>query len=176
MIAIWKDIPGFEGRYQVNEMAQVRSLTRTVIAKTGQTYTLPGRILKPNKIKNGYLIVHLHKNNIESVFYVHQLVAELFIPNPNQLPIVNHKDGNKQRCEASNLEWTTYSGNNQHAYDTGLKPRGEGQYKAKLKESDIVEIRKLGKYDTFEHIACKYGVSKATIRDVILFRTWKHVT
>lgn len=153
----------------------MRSLPRTVTTKTGQSYRIPGRILRPNKIKNGYLIVHLSKDNVETAFYIHVLVAQQFIPNPKNLPIVNHKNGDKSKCCASNLEWSTYSTNNQHAYDTGLKPRGEGQYKAKLTETDVIEIRTLGKYDTFENIAKKYEVSRATIRDVLTLRTWKHV-
>lgn len=171
---MWKYIPGFEGQYMANENGMIKSVKRTITSKTGQKYTLPEKILKQNKNKNGYMLVQLSKNGKIKGIYVHRIVAILFIPNPNNLPTVNHKDGNKQNCNAENLEWTSYSQNNQHAYDTGLKPKGEGQYKAKLTEKDVREIRKNGKNGTFEEIALRYGVSKATIRDVLLYRTWKN--
>lgn len=173
---MWKDIPNFEGQYQVSDNGLVRSVERHITDSKNHFYTIKSRILRPNKTKNGYLIVHLCKNGKRHALYIHKLVAEAFIPNPNNHPIVNHKNGDKTRCDISNLEWSTYSENNQHAYDTGLKPRGEGQYKAKLTENDVVQIRKQGKTGTFESIAQQYGVSKATIRDVLSHKTWKHVT
>lgn len=172
---MWKDIPNFEGQYEVSDNGDVRSVNRIVTDRFGKTYGLKGRILKTNKTKNGYLLVHLSKNGQVTPVYIHKIVAKLFVSNPNNLPVVNHKDGNKENCKASNLEWVTYSENNQHAYDTGLHPKGEQQYKAKLTEANIREIRNLGKYGTLQSIADKYGVSKATIRDVLLFRTWKGV-
>lgn len=172
---MWKEIPGFEGRYEVNEHGEVYSKNRTCITRRGSRYTIKGRILKPNKIKNGYLVVYLSKNNTNYPCYIHRLVAEAFIPNPNRLPAINHIDGNKENCSVDNLEWVTYSENNQHAYDTGLKPKGEGQYKAKLKEKDVREIRKRGKTGIYESIANRYGVSKATVRDILLNRTWKNI-
>ena len=119
--------------------------------------------------------MHLSRNNKRFAFYVHRLVAEAFLPNPNKLPTVNHDDGNKESCCASNLVWVTYSANNQHARDAGLNPRGEGHYNSKLTENDVREIKRLGKYDTFQNIANKYGVTKATIRDVLTGETWQTI-
>ena len=114
---MWKPITGFEGLYDVSETGCIRN-ARTL------------KVLKPNKIGKGYLIVHLKKDGKRYARYVHRLTAEAYVPNPHNHPVVNHDDGNKENCHYTNLIWSTYSENNQHAYDTGLKPRGEGQYKA----------------------------------------------
>lgn len=91
---IWKDILGYEGLYQVSNFGRVKSL------KFGKE-----RILKLTKDKDGYLIVNLYKNNKSKTFKVHRLVAEAFIPNPDNLPQVNHKDEDKSNNIVSNLEW-----------------------------------------------------------------------
>lgn len=160
---MWKPITGFEGLYDVSETGCIRN-ARTL------------KILKPNKIGKGYLIVHLKKDGKRYARYVHRLTAEAYVPNPHNHPVVNHDDGNKENCHYTNLIWSTYSENNQHAYDTGLKPRGEGQYKAILTEENVREIKRLGKYATFQEIADKYGVSKATIRDVLIGKTWRTIS
>lgn len=84
-----------------------------------------GRLLKKKEIKgghytNGYQFVCLRKNGNSKKFSVHRLVAEAFIPNPQNLPCVNHIDGNKQNNSVENLEWCTYSENLKHAIDIGL--------------------------------------------------------
>lgn len=172
---MWKPIKGFENLYEVSDAGQVQSVNRIITDSSGHVYKHKGRILKPNKITNGYLVVYLRKNGKTFALYLHHLVAEAFVPNPENKPIVNHDDGDKNNCSATNLVWSTYSENNQHAYDTGLKPRGSGFYNAKLTEDQVREIRRNGKYDTFEAIASKYGVTKATIRDVLTNKTWRTI-
>lgn len=172
---MWKSITGYEGIYEISDAGEIKSIQRVITDAVGHTYTIRERILKTYQLPNGYLTVTLCKNNQTRRYYIHRLVAETFIPNPLNLPIINHKNGNKQNCHAYNLEWSTYSDNNQHAYDTGLKPRGEGQYKAVLTEQQVREIKRLGKYTTYQAIADKYNVTKATIRDVLIGKTWKTI-
>lgn len=172
---MWKDVSGYKGYYEVNRNGTIRSKTRTITSITGRTYILKGRELKPEISKNGYLMVSLCKNGKRKIKYVHIIVAKAFILNVGDKPVVNHLDGNKLNCKSSNLEWTSYSANNQHSYDMGLHSRGDDHYKAKLTHKDIKHIRKDGKYATYEEIAAQYGVSKATIRDVLTNKTWKHV-
>ena len=103
MKEIWKDIKGYEGLYQVSNLGRVKSLSRKRIDRN---QILPERILKPifNE-KRGYYQIYLRKNNISRTFKPHRLVAEAFIPNPDNLPEVNHKDENKVNNCVDNLEW-----------------------------------------------------------------------
>lgn len=112
---MFKDIKGFEGLYAIYNDGRVYSY------KTG-------KFLKPYKHKGGYLIVSLQTNGIKKRYYVHKLVAEYFIPNPDNLPQVNHKDGDKDNCHDWNLEWCTQPYNIKHAFDNGLNkysPKGK---------------------------------------------------
>lgn len=170
---MWKDIPGYESQYEINELGVVRSKYRKITNNNGSSYALRQRVLKPNRIANGYNIVHLCKNGVRKAVYIHRLVAELFVDNLSGLGVVNHIDGDKDNCRSDNLEWVSYSDNNKHAYDSGLKPKGELFYNAKLSQQDVEEIRANGKYDTYRNIGNKYNVSGATIRDVLLCRTWR---
>lgn len=105
--AEWRMIPGFGDKYLVSSAGMVKN------GKTGQ-------VLKPILKNDGYLAVHLsHKNKAQMVF-IHRLVAEAFIPNPQNLPVVNHIDGNKANPSVENLEWVSFSENSNHAYRTGL--------------------------------------------------------
>lgn len=115
---IWKDIPGYEGIYQVNQFGQVRSLNYN---HTGQK-----KRLKPRKTR-GYLRVALCKNGKVKNYRIHRLVAEAFLPNPNNLPCINHIDENKENNCLSNLEWCSYEYNIN--YGTRNEKAGESQSK-----------------------------------------------
>lgn len=109
---IWKNIPGYEGSYQVSDRGRVKSLPRKIIRKNGHIQTFKPRILKPLNHSNGYLEVCLSNNGNQKRFYIHRLVAQAFISNPKNLPEVNHKDENKHNNFASNLEWCGRTYNN----------------------------------------------------------------
>lgn len=98
MDEIWKDIKDYEGLYEVSNWGRVKSLPRNGTVKYA-------RILKPCTDRCGYLFVGLYKNNKQKNFFIHQLVAQAFLDNPNNLPQVNHKDENKQNNNAENLEF-----------------------------------------------------------------------
>lgn len=173
---MWKDILGFEGKYQVNEYGFVKSLERVVIGDKISRFTSE-RILKPTLAGKGYLTVCLRDSKHTYKKYIHRLVAEAFVPKDSfSYNVVNHIDGDKTNNYYKNLEWCDYSRNNQHAYDSGLKSRGADFYNARLSEQCIREIRAIGKDGTYQEIADRYGVAKATIRDVLMQRTWKHIT
>lgn len=106
--------------YTVNELGQVSSKDRMIVTIDGKSYFRKGKLLKPKKHKDGYLFVTLTKEKIKKNFYVHRLVAEAFIPNPENKPQVNHINGNKTDNTISNLEWVTNAENSRHAYNNGL--------------------------------------------------------
>ena len=106
----WKDIKGYEGLYQVSNYGRVKRKYNN-----GKI-----RILKPISTNNGYLRVSLSKNSVNNTYFVHRLVAQAFILNPENKPEVNHIDGDKTNNKIENLEWCTRSENIQHAFYTGL--------------------------------------------------------
>ena len=93
---IWKCIKDYEGLYMVSNCGRVKSFDRWVKGRNGSVRLIKGRILKPVTNTFGYLQVGLFKNGKVNAFTVHRLVAEAFLPNPDNLPQVNHKDENKQ--------------------------------------------------------------------------------
>ena len=112
---IMKDIKGYEGLYQIDENGNVYSFYKN-------------RFLKPAPTSWGYLTVELFKNGKGKTHKIHRMVAEAFIPNIDNKPLINHKDGNKQNNHFKNLEWCTYSENLKHAWDMGLN---QGNRKSK---------------------------------------------
>lgn len=107
MQEIWKDIKNYEGLYQVSNLGNVRSLNRIVNCniKNNNKAIKKGKILKPNKKRNGYLQVCLLNKQKRKYCNIHRLVAETFIPNLNHLSQVNHIDENKDNNCVDNLEW-----------------------------------------------------------------------
>lgn len=101
----WKDIKGYEGRYQISSLGRVKSLPKDIKNPNG-IFKSKEKILKPNNV-NGYYKVQLYENNIRKSFFIHRLVAEAFIKNINNYSEVNHKDENKQNNKVENLEWCT---------------------------------------------------------------------
>lgn len=102
---IWKDIPGYEGLYEVSNYGQIRSIKR--LEKCGnKTRIRKERILKQS-LRRGYLFVSLCKKGEKENVVIHRIVALLFIHNPNNMPEVDHIDGNKINNKVSNLRWVT---------------------------------------------------------------------
>ena len=157
---IWKDIEGFEGKYQISNKGNVRNNTKLMV---------------PQKTKFGYLKIRLSKNNIAKGYFMHRLVAKSFISNPNNKPQVNHKNGDKLNNTADNLEWMTQAENNKHAYDAGLKPNkiGTNNSNCKLTEADVINIRNSNKSP--KELAVIYNMSRNNIVDILNKKRWSHI-
>ena len=132
IMEIWKDIKGYEGLYQVSNMGRIKSL--------GNDKTRKEKILSLKPNNKGYIIVHLCKNGKRKHFSVHRLVAEAFLPNPDNLPVVNHKiDDFEHRSDnrVENLEWCTVEYNNNygtHNKKLSKSLKGKKHKKHKLKK------------------------------------------
>lgn len=119
-IEFWKDVIGFEGLFMVSNLGRVKGVERTIkVARRGFRLVRES-IFKCAPNNSGYLTATLSKGGKSKSVFVHRLVAETFIVNPNLLSEVNHINGNKQDNRAVNLEWISHSGNQQHAYKAGL--------------------------------------------------------
>lgn len=116
----WKNIKGYEGLYQINKKGQIRSLDRYATIKSGAQRIVKGKMKIASIRKDGYYSLILSKKGINKRYVVHRLLAETFIPNPENKCCVNHIDGNKQNNELSNLEWCSHVENMKHAFKTKL--------------------------------------------------------
>lgn len=114
MTELWRDIPGYEGLYQVSNAGRVKSLARLSAPFNGNVYTVRERVLKPWMQNAGYLVVGLNSKARRKEHLVHRLVASAFISNPERLPIVNHINGVKTDNRVDNLEWCSEEFNAWH--------------------------------------------------------------
>ena len=169
---VWKDIEGFEGKYQVSNMGRVKSLTRKV-----WNYTKPGRILKPGMKENGYLQVSLRNGDkSEKHAHVHRLVANAFIPNPSNLPEVNHKNLNKKDNRVENLEWCTSRYNKAHFRNSPYAKSADRKKARTLANKSIQYILdykdevcntyKLGY--SIQDVSNKVGIGRDMVRDILV--------
>lgn len=149
MEEIWKDIQGFEGFYQASNLGRIKSLERIVPHTRGNcpTVTVQEKILSIYVAKNGYSRVCLHKGGRGNgkVYRVHRLVANAFIPNPENKPDINHKNAIKHDNRLENIEWSTEKENINHAFANGLhKSRANfANSNCKVTKQQVIEIKKL---------------------------------
>ncbi len=171
---IWKDVDGYEEFYQVSNLGRIRSLDR-MVQEPKKTRLVKGRILKQGKNGAGYLYLSAQDGiNKPKNLLSHRLVAQHFIPNPENKRTVNHKNGIKTDNRVENLEWNTYSENLKHAFKLGLSCKtGEKSGFSKLTEKQVLEIRSTK--GTNKSIAEKYGLNESSISYIKNRKTWKHI-
>lgn len=148
-----------------------------LIEDTGAIYLIRSRRKVTVLDKKGYEHVTLSNKGTKTTFLIHRLVAIHFIPNPNNLPQINHKDGNKRNNCKENLEWVTGSTNIKHAFENGLSSyKGEKNGKAKLTEYAVKQIKlKIAKKIKLKDIANEYNVHPNTISEIKRGIKWKHI-
>jgi len=173
---IWRDIKGFEGFYKISDMGNIKSLERKVTYKTRgssfRTDVIKEKILKPQKSHCKYLTVTLYgANRKPKQFLLHRLIAETFVPNPENKKEVNHKDGNKLNNSLNNLEWCTRSENATHMVKNGLCnfKLGSESPNSKFSQEDADKIRSeyLNGKISQSKLGKKYGVAQGTISTII---------
>lgn len=176
-VEIWKDISGWEGFYKISNMGRVKSLSRIVVNEMGVHNCLKEKVLKntTGNGKRGYWMVTLYRDKCRFAKKVHRILAQAFIPNPENKPQVNHKDGDKHNLTLSNLEWVTVSENVKHSFDTNLNTfKGDKHPFALLSNSDAIYIYKSVK--SIGQLAKEYNVGKHIIWSIKGGKSWAHIT
>ncbi len=175
---IWKDVPGYEGIYQVSNLGNVKSLNHFINNKHNSKSLKKGRILKKFISKKGYLTTSLSKNIKRYSPGIHRIVALAFIPNPEKKPQVNHINGIKTDNRVENLEWSTNKENQIHAVKNGLcNPNfGEKHHMSKLTNEQVLEARKLH-YDGVSNkfLSKKYNITPTAMGNILRKKTYINI-
>jgi hypothetical protein len=161
-------------------MTTIKGYENYAVDDQGNIYSLPKktrkgtRVLKPLIVGTGYLQVDLCKDGKVKRFLAHRLIAETLIPNPENKPQVNHKNGIKTDNRLENLEWNTRSENQKHSIQIGLRTaNGEKNSQSKLTEKDVLYIRNSKEKGSI--LAKKFNISHPTICDIRKGRSWTHI-
>ena len=166
---IWKDIRESEGLYQVSNFGRVKSLKRKVYAGRGKTRWQYEKIMSGNKTNgNGYKIVSLAKDGKSKNKYIHRLVAEAFLENPNNYPCINHKDENRGNNNVDNLEFCTYKYNvtyNKAHIKRGLRLRNNKGSKKIYQLNEKNEI--INEFPSIKEASRQLKISHQAISDCL---------
>lgn len=174
----WIDVKGYEGYYQISDLGRVRALERTIIDINKKPRNRSGRILRVHPGGDRYLNVRLCKNGITKNYRVHRLVAIAFLPNPDNLPVVNHLDADILNNTPSNLEWCTTADNNWHTVAMGRRNDtiGSKHHFSIITEKQAEAILLLGRAGmSRKDIAEAFGISRGIVKNVQNGNTWKHI-
>lgn len=170
----WKPVKGYEGYYEVSSFGRFKSCIRNT-----RTWKIRKESIKATRgSKKCYQSINLAKEAVIGHFVAHRLIAEHFIHNPNNYPIINHIDGVKDNNWVLNLEWCTYSMNVKHANAMGLKNQKEiNRRRSKLSFEKAEEIRKFAK-DNYHlaqwQIGKHFGITRENVKDIINYKSWKN--
>lgn len=177
MEEIWRDIVGYEHYYQVSNLGRIKTCDKLLLDASSNTILIKGKLLKSVTVGK-YKGITLYKNNVGKSTRTHRLVAEAFIPNPDNKPQVNHIDADKANNNLSNLEWVTISENIKHAFAMGLMnnfarkrhkfKKGGTSHNGKL----VVNLETGIYYDSCKKAAEVYGVSKTCLRSMLIGKTY----
>lgn len=173
-----KPIKEFEEFYEVDEKGNIYSLPRLMKTPTTQ-YLSKEKKLKPYFNKKGYLIVDLRKRNIRKCKTVHRIVAETFIPNVENKPQINHKNGIKTDNRVENLEWCNNSENQIHAFANNLQKGNFEHHNSKLKLEDVLYIKnnyqKNKKGYGMRCMAKRFNVSVTSIQQILQGKSYRNI-
>lgn len=175
MSEIWRKVPGLPSEYEASSSGRIRSIggsysttfrgKQITRIKPPRVYALRGLSTK------GYARINLGGR----IYHAHRLIALAWVPNPDNLPQVNHRNGEKLDNRPENLEWVSNQQNRDHAVATGLHPIGS-KISKRLTEADIPVIRAMAEQRIPQHeIAAIFNVCQQTISHIVRRSTWQHV-
>ncbi|MBV4357712.1 NUMOD4 motif-containing HNH endonuclease [Pinibacter aurantiacus] len=165
MDEIWRDVTGFEKYYQISNKGNVQSLDRIVYTNKGNARLVKGKLLTSRINNFGYLSVRLSYKGITRTLFMHRLIAQEFIDNPENKPFVNHIDGNKTNNSIENLEWVSHSENISHAYRSGLlnNNRGANHHESRI----VVSVHTGQAFYTIKEAANNAQMNYNTFRNLL---------
>lgn len=153
MTEIWKDIIGFEHYYQISNLGRVKRKERTSINGRLQKE----KILSPYYNKGGYRYINFQVGGVKTRYAIHRLIAIHFIPNPNNYPIINHKNEIKDDNRIENLEWCTYS------YNLSYGHRVENMFKTRTENKTVTAQKQVIQYDLQDNVIAEFSsISEAS--------------
>ena len=175
---IWKGIKEYDFYYSISNLGRVKSLKRVVTHKRCKL-SVNEKIITNCISTFGYPFVRMTINNKTKNFKIHRLIAQAFIPNPENKPQVNHINGIKTDNRVENLEWCTHSENMRHALDTKLRvmKNGTGIYNSKLTDKIVLTAKERYKNEkiSYQKLANEYNVSKSVMMLAVKGINWKHL-
>lgn len=157
---IYKDIINYENHYQLSNYHNIRSIERKVNCKGNKQQTKKSVILKQHISTHGYKYVVLSKFNKREHCFIHRIFAIMFIPNPLNLPWVNHIDGNKLNNNIENLEWCNPSHNIKHAYDNNLR----------FNNKKVIDLKTNKEYNSITSAALALGYKPMYLTNMLMGR------
>lgn len=176
----WRDVKGWEDRYEVSSFGRVRSksyLKQTRNMHGPMSFMTKSRFMKLSVNSDGYCTIDLCKNKTRHTSLVHRLVAEVFIENLLDLPVINHKDSVRTNNAVDNLEWSTQKYNVQHGYNTGSNSNAGEKHPRKIL-SDLIVRNMRSRFiagESVAQIADDLGFRRDTTKSAITGKNWGHV-
>jgi hypothetical protein len=178
----WKDIPNYIGIYKGSNFGRIKSLFRYKKGRNNSKIPVLEKIMKNHANHLGYVRIRLSNNDKGKCFLSHRITAELFIPNPENKPQVNHKGEKPDTTDNAvwMIEWATNGENQIHAYQNNLQPskKGTANNKTKFTDDQILAIRRLHRINpnvSRKGLSYKLGVGLSCICHIITRRTWSHI-